>query len=81
MQRFLNELRPKKGNEQLDELGFVENLIKLWKLRGRIAEAKSEMLGSGTLAKYIYKAGEAIMNKSMDYRSSYAYVQAVQSQK
>ena len=62
-------IAPPKGNEQLVELGFVEKLIQLWKLR-RIAEAKSEKLVSGTLAKYTYKAGEAIMNKSMDYRSS-----------
>ena len=62
---------PPKGNEQLVELGFVEKLIKLWKLRRRIAEAKSKILVSGTLAKYTYKAGEAIMNKSMNYRSNY----------
>ena len=64
-------IAPPKGNEQLVELGFVLKLIELWKLRRRIAEAKSEILVSGTLAKYTYKAGEAIMNKSMDYRSSY----------
>ena len=34
------------------------------------SEAKAEISVSGTLDKYTYKAGEAILNKSIDYRSS-----------
>ena len=37
----------------------------------RIDEAKAEISVSGTLAKYNYRAGDASMNKCMDYRSSY----------
>ena len=60
-----------KGEVQIIELGFVEKLIELWKLRKRIDEAKAEISVSGTLAKYNYRAGEAIMNKCMDYRCSH----------
>ena len=60
-----------KEKEQCVELGFVEKLIELWRIIRRIGEAKSEISVSGVLAKYTYRAGEAIMNKSMNYRSSY----------
>ena len=60
-----------KEKKQCVELGFVDKLIQLWKLRKTIQEAKSEISVSGTLAKYNYKAGEAIMNKTMNYKSSY----------
>ena len=56
---------------QCIELGFVDKLIKLWRLRRKSLEAKAEISVSGTLAKYTYKAGEAIMNKTLSYKSSY----------
>jgi hypothetical protein len=59
--------------KQCVELGFVDKLIQLWRLRKSICEAKSEMSFSGTLAKYNYKAGEAIMNKTLNYKSSYTH--------
>ena len=40
-------------------------------MRSRILEDKAEMMVAGTLAKYPYKAGEALMNKTLTYRSSY----------
>ena len=60
-----------KSQEQVVELGFLEKLVELWRLRKRICEAKAEISVSGVLAKYIYRAGEGIMNKCMDYRCSY----------
>ena len=54
-----------KEKKQCVELGFVDKLIQLWKLRKTIQEAKAEISVSGTLA------GEAIMNKTMNYKSSY----------
>jgi len=63
----------KKEKEQCIELGFVEKLVELWRLRRRILESKAEILVSGCLAKYNYKAGETIMNKTMLYKSSYMY--------
>ena len=59
--------------EQCVELGFVEKLVELWRLRRKILESKAEILVSGCLAKYNYKAGETIMNKTMMYKSSYMY--------
>ena len=53
------------------QIGFVEKLVELWRLRRRITEDKAEMMVSGTLAKYSYKAGEVLMNKTLTYRSSY----------
>ena len=63
----------KKEKEQCVELGFVEKLVELWRLRRKILESKAEILVSGCLAKYNYKAGETIMNKTMMYKSSYMY--------
>ena len=57
--------------EQCIELGFVDGLIQLWRLRKTILEAKAEMLVLGNLAKYTYRAGEAIMSKTLTYKSSY----------
>ena len=56
-----------KGKKQCVELGFVDKLIQLWRLRKSICEAKAEISVSGTLAKYNYKAGEAIMNRTLNY--------------
>ena len=60
-----------KEKEQCVELGFVEKLVELWRLRRRIVEDKAEMMVSGTLAKYSYKAGNVLMNKTLTYRFSY----------
>ena len=62
-----------KSKVQNIELGFVEKLIELWRLRKRIDEAKAEISVSGVLAKYKYRAGEAIMDKCLDYKSSYMH--------
>ena len=51
----------------------MDKLIQLWRLRKSILEAKAEISVSGTLAKYNYKAGEAIMNKTLNYKSSYIH--------
>ena len=51
--------------------GLVDKLIQLWRLRRSICEAKAEMSVPGTLAQYTYKAGEAIMSKTLTYQSSY----------
>ena len=40
-----------KEKEQCIELGFVDRLIQLWRLRKTILEAKAEMFVSGNLAK------------------------------
>ena len=61
----------KKEKVQSVELGFVEKLIEMWRLRKRILEDKAEILVDGTLAKYGYKAGETLMNRTLTYRSSY----------
>ena len=42
----------KKEKEQRIEIGFVDKLIELWRLRRNILEAKAEISVSGTLAKY-----------------------------
>jgi len=60
-----------KKKKQCVEVGFVDKLIQLWKLRKSIHEAKSEISVSGTPAKYNYKACEAIMNKNLNYKSFY----------
>ena len=62
-----------KEKKQCVELGFVDKLIQLWRLRKSICEAKAEISVSGTLAKYNYKAGEAIMNRTLSYKSSYMH--------
>ena len=62
---------PKRKKRQCVELGFVEKLIEFWRLRTRIMEDKTEILVSGILARYTYKAGGAIVNKTLTYRSSY----------
>ena len=49
----------------------MDRLIQLWRLRKSILEAKAEMLVSGTLEKYTYRAAEAIMSKTLTYKSSY----------
>ena len=54
----------KKEKEQRIKTGFVDKLIELWRLRRKILEAKGEISVSGTLAKYTYKAAEAIMGKN-----------------
>ena len=41
----------KKEKKQCINLGFVDNLIHLWRLRKSICESKAEMTVSGTLAK------------------------------
>ena len=61
----------KKEKEQRVEIGFVDKLIELWRLRRKILEAKAEISVSGTISKYTYKAGEAIMSKTLTYKSSY----------
>ena len=55
----------KKEKEQCIKLGFVDKLIELWRLRKKIDEAKAEISVSGVLAKYTYKAGEAIISKTL----------------
>ena len=57
--------------EQGIELGFVEKLVELWRLRRKITEAKAEISVSGSLAKYTYKAGEALRSLTMSYKSTY----------
>ena len=37
----------------------------------KILEDKAEILVNGTLAKYGYKAGETLMNRTLTFRSSY----------
>ena len=49
----------------------MDKLIELWILRREILESKAEISVSGILAKYNYKAGEAIMGKTLTYKSSY----------
>ena len=54
----------------MHRIRVCDKLIKFWRLRRKILEAKAEISVSGTLAKYTYKAGEAIMNKTLSYKSS-----------
>ena len=44
-----------KEKRQCIELGFVEKLIELWRLRRRILKDKTEILVSGTLASTLTK--------------------------
>ena len=60
-----------KGKEKCIELGFVEKLVELWRLWRKILEAKLEISGSGSLAKYTHKAGETLRNLTMSYKSTY----------
>ena len=53
-----------KEKEQCIELGFVEKLVELWRLRRKILEAKSEISVTASLAKYTHKAGETLINKT-----------------
>ena len=46
-------------------------LVELWRLRKRLLEDKTEILVSGFLARYNHEAGKAIMNKTLNNRSSY----------
>ena len=62
----------KQVKEQSVELGFIEKLIELWRLRRRIiVQCEIRNIGLRHFNKYTFKAGEAIMNKTMDYRASY----------
>jgi len=54
----------KKEKRQCVELGFVDKLIELWKLRKRILENKTEITVSGFLARYNHDAGKAMMNNN-----------------
>ena len=58
-----------KAKKKSSEMGFVDKLIQLWKLKRSILEAKAEISVSDTLAKYMQKAGEAIMYKMLNYKS------------
>ena len=60
-----------KEKRQCVELGFVDKLIELWKLRKRILEDKTEITVSGFLARYNHDTGKAIMNKTVNFRSTY----------
>ena len=60
-----------KEKRQCVELGFVDKLIELWKLRKRILEDKTEITVSGILARYNHDAGKAMMNKTVNFRSTY----------
>ena len=60
-----------KEKRQCVELGFVDKLIELWKLRKRILEDKTEITVSGILSRYNHDAGKAIMNKTVNFRSTY----------
>ena len=46
-----------KEKEQCIELGFVEKLVELWRLRRKILEAKAEISVSASLARYTHKSG------------------------
>ena len=60
-----------KEKRQGTELGFVEKLIELWKLRKRISEDKAEIIVSGFLQRYTHEMGKAVMSKAMNFRSTY----------
>ena len=60
-----------KEKRQCIELGFVHKLIELWKLRKRILENKTEITVTGILSRYNHDAGKAIMNKTVNFRSTY----------
>ena len=60
-----------KEKRQCTELGFVEKLIELWKLRKRISEDKAEITVSGFLQRYTHEMGKAVMSKAMNFRSTY----------
>ena len=64
---------PKKEKVKCIELGFMEKLVELWRLRRKILEAKSEISVSGSLAKYTHKAGETLRNITMSYKSTYMF--------
>jgi hypothetical protein len=51
----------------------VDKLIQMWRIRKSIYEARTEISVPGTLAKYSYKAGKAILNKMLNYKSSYIH--------
>ena len=60
-----------KEKRQCVELDFIDKLIELWKLRKRILEDKTEITVSGILARYNHDAGKAMMNKTMNFKSTY----------
>ena len=70
-QESLMSMVLKKEKEHCIELGFVDKTIELQRLRKKVFEAKAEISASGVLGKYTYKAGEAIMSKTLTYKSSY----------
>ena len=60
-----------KEKRQCIELGFVDKLIELWKLRKRILEDKTEITVSGFLQRYTHEMGKAFMGKTMQFKSTY----------
>ena len=62
-----------KEKEQCIELGSVEKLVELWRLRRKNLEAKAEIAVTAFLAQYTHKAGETLMNKLMSYKSFYMF--------
>ena len=62
-----------KEKRQCIELGFVDKLIELWKLRKRILEDKTEITVTGILLRYNHDAGIAMMNKTVNFRSNVCF--------
>ena len=53
------------------ELGFVDKLFELWKLRKKIQEDKAEITVTGFLQRYNHEGGKAVMHKTFNFKSTY----------
>ena len=49
----------------------MDKLIELWKLRKRILDDKTEITVTGILSRYNHDAGKAMMNKTVNFKSTY----------
>ena len=52
------------------EVGFVDDLFELYKLRERITKKKEEIISNGLLATYKHRCGTSLCTSTITYRSS-----------
>ena len=59
-----------QNDDEEIEVGFVDGLFEMYKLRVDIAKARAELMSEGALSTYNHKFGTFIFGKHIDYRSS-----------
>ena len=59
-----------RGENELIEVGFVDGLFEMYKLREAIAKAKAEILSNELMSSYTHRFGTALFTSNITFRSS-----------